>query len=173
MNKSAIQLIFWTVILILAQALVFNHICLFGYAVPFVFLYTLIKLPLNLSKEWLFTIGFTVGLIVDIFSDTLGMNALACTLAMALRQPILRLYVPRDNELANPYPGIKSLGIFTFIKFTLTFTFIYTTLIFFIDAFSVVGLLNVIIRIIASTILTTLLLVGIESLTTRRSEKRL
>lgn len=173
MNRSIIHLTIWSVILILAQALVFNHVCLFGYAVPFVFLYTLVKLPLNMSREWLFTIGFCVGLIIDIFSDTLGMNALASTLIMALRQPILRLYVPRDNELADQFPGIRSLGMFTFIKFTLTFTFVYTTLIFFIDAFSVIGFLNVIVRIITSTILTTLLLVGIECLTSRKSEKRL
>lgn len=173
MNKTAIHLIIWTFVLIVAQALVFNHVCLFGYAVPFVFLYTLVKLPLTLSKEWLFTIGFFVGLTIDIFSDTLGMNALACTLSVALRQQVIRLYVARDNELTDPYPGIRSLGMYTFIKYTLTFTFVYCCLIFFIDSLSVVGILNVIIRIISSTILTTLLIVGLDSITSRKSEKRL
>lgn len=173
MNKTAIHLIIWTFVLIVAQALVFNHVCLFGYAVPFVFLYTLVKLPLTLSKEWLFTLGFIVGLTIDIFSDTLGMNTLACTLSVALRQQVIRLYVARDNELTDPYPGIRSLGMYTFIKYTLTFTFVYCCLIFLIDSLSVVGILNAIIRIISSTILTTLLIVGLDSITSRKSEKRL
>ena len=61
MNKSALELIIWTFILILAQALIFNHVNVLGVAVPFVFLYTLIKIPLTTSKEWLFTSGFLIG----------------------------------------------------------------------------------------------------------------
>lgn len=168
MNKSALELIIWTFILILAQALIFNHVNVLGVAVPFVFLYTLIKIPLTTSKEWLFTSGFLIGFIVDIFSDTLGMNALSCTLLMALRQPIIRLYVPRDNELSNSSPSIKSLGIFTYAKYVLTISLLYTTLIFFIESFAVWGLGRVIVRIVSSTILTALILVGIDSLTSRK-----
>ena len=59
MNKASISLFIWAILLILAQVLVFNRICLFGVAVPFVFLYILIKLPITLSREWMSTIGFT------------------------------------------------------------------------------------------------------------------
>lgn len=173
MNKLTLELIIWTFILILAQALVFNHVNVLGVAVPFVFIYTLIKLPLAISKEWGFTIGFIIGIVVDIFSNTLGMNALACTLLMALRQPIIRLYIPRDNDLSNPMPGIQSLGLITFTKFVLTVSLLYTTLIFFIESFSTLGLVNVIIRISSSTIITTSIIVGIDSLTSRKREKRL
>lgn len=173
MNRKAISLFFWSVILILAQAVLFNQICLFGYAVPFVFIYTLVKLPVNMSREWQFTLAFLIGMAVDIFSDTLGMNALACTLAMALRRPIIRLYVVRDEELPDVYPGLQSLGTFTFIKYALTFTLIYCTLIFFIESFSIQNITRLLLRIGASTILTTLLLTGIDSLTIKKSEKRL
>lgn len=173
MNKTTLELIIWTFILIISQALIFNHVCVFGIAVPFVFLYLLVKLPLTISKEWLFTIGFIIGFIVDIFSDTYGMNSLACTLLVALRQPVIRLYVPRDNELSNPTPGIRSLGMFTFTKYVFTTTLLYTTLIFFIEAFSVWGFWRVVLRIITSTILTSFIIVGIDSLTSRKGEKRL
>lgn len=173
MNKSAILLFIWSVVLILVQALVFNHVCLFGYAIPFVFVYILVKLPANMSKEWLFTIGFLTGLIIDIFSDTLGMNALACTLTMALRRPILRLYVSRDEELSDAYPGIRSLGTFTFIKYALTVSLVYCTLIIFIESFSVFDITRILLRVAASTVLTTIIIVGTDSLTINKSEKRL
>lgn len=168
MNKSTLDLIIWTLILILAQALIFNHVCVLGIAVPFVFLYGIVKLPLSVTKDWIYTIGFVIGLILDVFSDTLGMNTLACTILAALRQPIIRLYISRDNELSNPTPGIRSLGIFTFTKYVLTITLLYTTLIFFIEAFSAWGFWRVILRIVTSTILTAFILVGIDSLTSRK-----
>lgn len=168
MNKSTLDLIIWTLILIIAQALIFNHVCVLGIAVPFVFLYGIVKLPLSVTKDWIYTIGFVIGLILDVFSDTLGMNTLACTILAALRQPIIRLYISRDNELSNPTPGIRSLGIFTFTKYVLTITLLYTTLIFFIEAFSAWGFWRVILRIVTSTILTAFILVGIDSLTSRK-----
>lgn len=173
MNKTAIILFSWSIVLILIQALVFNHVCLFGYAVPFVFVYILVKLPVDMPKEWLFTIGFITGLIIDIFSDTLGMNALACTMTMALRRPILRLYVAREDDLSDVYPGISSLGMFTFIKFALSISLIYCAMFFFIESFSVYNIVHVLALIGASTLLTTILFVGIDSLTIRKSEKRL
>ena len=55
MNKQAIILILVSLLLIIAQAIVFNHVSLWGVAMPFVFIYILVKLPVNLSLSWLFT----------------------------------------------------------------------------------------------------------------------
>ena len=173
MNRTALTLLIWSIVLIHAQALVFNHVCLFGVAVPLVFVYILVKLPINMAKEWLFTAAFAVGLIIDIFSDTLGMNALACTLTMAFRRQIIRMYVARDEELPDPYPGLKSFGTFTFIKYVLTFTLTYCVLIFFIESFSTHNLTQILLRIAFSTLLTSMLILGIDCLNVRKSEKRL
>lgn len=173
MNRTVISLIIWTIVLILAQAIVFNNICLYGYAVAFVFLFTLVKLPLTLPKEWSFTIAFFLGLVIDIFSDTLGMNALTCTLVMAIRRPIVRLYVVRDDELTDPFPGFSSFGTFSFIKYVLTFSLIYCFIFFMIDYFFAISLTKAIIQILSSAALTSILLIGFESLTIQKSEKRL
>ncbi len=173
MNKTALSLILSAILLILAQAVVFNNICLWGVAVPFVFLYVLLRLPLTMSKDWLFTIGFAIGLIIDIFSDTPGMNALACTLLMALRRPVLRLYVARDDELTDPYPSIRSLGFFTYAKYALSMSLLFCILIFLIEAFSLFGIGRLLLTIGASTLLTTILIVGIDSLISRKREKGL
>lgn len=173
MNHSALTLLIWSIVLILAQALVFNHVCLFGVAVPLVFVYILVKLPITMPKEWLFTTAYVVGLIIDIFSDTLGMNALACTLTIAVRRQVIRMYVARDEELPDPYPGLKSFGTFTFVKYVLTFTLLYCVLIFSIESFSAHNLTQLILRIIFSILLTSMLILGIDCLTVRKSEKRL
>ncbi len=168
MNRSAIILSVLTLILILAQVLVFNHVFLFGFAIPLVFLYTLVKLPVTMSKEWQFTVAFVLGLIIDIFSDTPGLNALASTVTVALRRPIIRLYVVRDDELSDPYPGMRSFGGFTFFKYTLTFCFLYCAIVFIIEDLSYAHPERMILRIVSSTILTSLLILGIDSLNVQK-----
>ncbi|MDE6782168.1 MAG: rod shape-determining protein MreD [Paramuribaculum sp.] len=173
MNRIYTTIIIWIPILIILQALVFNHICLFGYAVPFVFIYALLRLPLNMTKERTFTIGFLTGLALDIFSDTLGLNALCCTILMALRRPVARLYLPRDEELLEIAPGIKTYGIATFAKYTLTATLLFCTLTFLIESLDSLVIYIMCFKILASTLLTFALILGLDSLTIGKSEKRL
>lgn len=173
MNRIYSTILIWIPLLIVFQALVFNHICLFGYAVPFVFIYGLLSLPLNLSKERAFTIGFLTGFILDIFSDTMGLNALCCTLLMAVRRPIARLYLPRDEELLDLIPGIKSYGIATFSKYLLTTALVFCALILLIESMDSVIISKLCLKILASTLLSFALMLGLDSLTIGKSEKRL
>lgn len=173
MSKQAIQLVIISFLLILVQAVVLNKICLFGVAVPFAFIYILLRMPVTLSREWLYTLSFITGLAIDIFSDTPGMNALACTIFAALRRPVLRMYVPREDELSDPYPCISTLGLVCYMKYAMTMAFIYCITIFTIESFTFLYIGTLILRIVFSTILTTLIILGIDSLTIRRREKRL
>ncbi len=110
MSKLTLQFILLGVILVFAQVIVFNHICLFNVGVPMVFIYLIIRLPITLAVNWVLTIGFFLGLIVDVFSDTYGMNAVACTVLAMLKRPVLRLYVQREEDLVRPEPSMMSLG---------------------------------------------------------------
>ncbi len=173
MSKTVLQFILLGFILVLAQVIVFNHICLFNVAVPLVFIYLLVRLPITLSVNWMLTIGFFLGLIVDIFSDTYGMNTLACTIEAMMRKPILRLYVPREEDLTRPEPSMYSLGTATYLKYLLTLTLLYCGLIFLIEAFTFFNPVRLLLRIVFSTILSMALMIGIDSFMTPQSEKRL
>lgn len=173
MSKTVLQFILLGFILVLAQVMVFNHICLFNVAVPMVFIYLLVRLPITLSVNWMLTIGFFLGLTVDIFSDTYGMNTLACTVEAMMRKPILRLYVPREEDLTRPEPSMYSLGTATYLKYLLTMTLLYCSLIFLIEAFTFFNPVKLLLRIVFSTILSMALMVGIDSFMTPQSEKRL
>lgn len=173
MSKTTLQFILLTLILIVTQVIVFNHISLFGVAVPLVFIYVIIRLPITLSLNWMVTIGFFLGLVVDIFSDTYGMNAMACTILAILRRPILRLYVPREEDLTRPEPTMMSLGTAVFLKYLLTTTLLYCSLIFCIEAFTFFNPLRLALRIVFSTLLSMIIMLGIDSILTPRSEKRL
>lgn len=171
MIKTILQFIVLFVSLTLLQV-VCNHICIFGVAIPVVYIYFLIRLPINLSVNWAMTLAFILGLTIDVFSNTQGMNALACVVATALRRPVFSLYFAREDDLPNPIPSIHTLGIGIYIKYLLSMVLIYCFFIFAIQAFTLHNVQLTIMRIMASTTLSTLLIFGIDSLDTKR-EKRL
>lgn len=173
MVKTALQFILLYIVMVMAQVIVFNHICLFGYAVPLVFIYPILKLPVTLNTNWVLTISFLLGLTIDIFSDTQGMNSLACTILGVLRKPVLKLYFPREDEMTSPLPSFRSLGLAVYLKYVFSISLIYCTLFFLIESFSLFNPLRLITKIGSSSLLTFIIIIAIDSLTSHRREKRL
>lgn len=167
MTKEILKYLLLFLILVVAQVVVFNHLCLFNVAVPLVFVYFIIKLPVNLPVNWAMTFSFLIGLTVDIFSNTQGMNALACTILAVARIPVLRLYFPREDDMSNPEPSLRTLGPAVYMKYLLTAVFIYCALFFLIEAFTFYNWGLMLMRILASTLLTFIILLAFDSLTSR------
>lgn len=173
MARTILNFALLFVVLVLAQVVVFNHLYLFNVALPLVFIYFIIRLPVTMNLNWVLTVSFLLGLTVDIFSDTQGMNALACTIFATLKKPILRLYFPREEDLNDPEPSIKSLGLGIYVKYLITMSLVYCTLYFVIESFSFFNPVRLLLRIVCSSALTFLLILGIDSLTVRKNAKRL
>lgn len=165
MSKNAIINTILFFILILAQVLICNHIMLFNVAVPFIFIYFIIRLPMSLNTNWLLTLSFLAGLIVDIFSDTPGLNAMSCTILAIAKKPAFFAYIPRDDRTKDVDPSINSLGISVYSKFLLTMVTIYCLLVFTIEYFSFAAVREIVIMGAASSVLTFLLILSIDSLT--------
>ncbi len=173
MAKTVIQFILLFIVLVLAQVLIFNHLFLFNTALPLAFIYFIMRLPISLSAISVMSVSFLLGLTIDIFSDTPGMNALACTILAVTRMPVLHLYAPREEDVNNLEPSIKSLGIATYTKYALSISLIYCTIFFLIESFSFFNPMRLVLRILGSTILTFIFIMCIDCLTTQRREKRL
>lgn len=173
MSKTALTLAILFVILVTTQAVFFNNLVLFNVAVPLVFIYLLIILPVTLSDMVSYTIGFVTGLAVDILSDTPGINALSSTLLVAVRKPVFHLYVSADIDLADQCPSPRNIGITAFLKYALTMSVIYCALVFSIEACMVFNLRLYLMRVLCSSVFTFVIIYAIASLTGHRREKRL
>lgn len=167
MAKEILKYLLLFVVVAVAQVVVFNHLCLFNVAIPLVFIYFIIKLPVNLPVNWAMTFSFLLGLAVDIFSNTQGMNALACTIVAAIRLPLLRLYFPREEDLTNPEPSLRTLGPAVYMKYLITVVAVYCALFFLIEAFTFYNWTLMLLRIGASTLLTFIILLAFDSLTAK------
>ena len=100
----------WFVGLILLQVLILNNVHIAGVATPFLYVYFILKFNSGTSRNELMVWGFCMGLAIDIFSNTPGMNAAATVLLAFLRPLFLRLFTPRDT-LDSIVPSLKSMGI--------------------------------------------------------------
>ena len=146
----------WFVGLVLLQVLILNNVHIAGYATPFLYIYLILKFESETPRNALMLWAFFLGLTVDIFSDTPGMNA-AATVALAfLRPTFLRLFVPRDT-LENIVPSVKSMGIVPFLKYLIHHAILLT-----IEFFSFAHIGTLLLRIVASALLTVTCIMAIE-----------
>lgn len=173
MIRTIIDFFILFVILTALQVVVFNHLVLWGVAMPVIFIYWLIRLPVNTGTNLSLTLAFLLGLAIDICSDTQGLNALSCTIAAALRLPILRLYFPREEDLTDPEPSTRSLGSGIYMKYLLTFVTVYCTIYFIVEAFTFFNPMRLILRIVCSSLISFIVILAIDSLMHRGREKRL
>lgn len=85
MNSSFLVNFLRFFLLILFQVAVFNNINLFGYIDPYVYILFIILLPVTLNRMQVIFFAFLMGLCIDFFADTGGVNAAACTVIAYLR----------------------------------------------------------------------------------------
>lgn len=142
--------------------LVFNHIVLFHVAIPIIFIYFIIRLPIDMKLPFVYTLAFLIGLCVDIFSDTPGVNALACTLVTALRVPIYYAYIPKDDITSRLTPAISSMGLLEYSKYLLSFIVVYCILAFTIEYFSFADVKDIVIMVGSSSVFTFVVLLAFD-----------
>ena len=75
MNAEFFRRLLLYAVLVLAQALVLNHIHLFGYATPLLYVYFVVSFPRNYPKWGIFLWSFLLALNLDAFSNTPGVSA--------------------------------------------------------------------------------------------------
>ncbi len=153
----------WFLLLVLVQVLVLNHVHLLGYATPFMYVYFILMLPANVSKHALLVWGFFLGLAVDIFSNTPGMNAAATTFLAFMRPSLLSLFAPRDCA-DDMEPSLKSMGIELFSRYVLTGVVLHHILLLIVESFSFFNIVSLSIKIISSALFTTLCILAMEGI---------
>lgn len=153
----------WFVLLLLLQALVFNHVHIFGYATPMPYVYFLLILPSDTSR-WVYVLtGFLLGLGVDMCTNTPGMAAGAMCLLGLVTPWLLKMFAPNDgNDVFEPSRKVMEWS--SFVKYTLFSVLVYCLAFFMLEAFSFFDWQILLINILGSTLLTTLFVIAMEAI---------
>ena len=154
------------ILLVLLQVLVLNKISFLGYAVPFAYIYFMLKLPVGINRNIAVFVGFILGFVIDIFCNTPGMNAAATTFVGLLCRPVQGLFFMVD-DYDEQTPGFKLLGS-AFMKYASLLIIVHHIVLVSIESFSFFNIKLVFLRIILSAILTFILVFAFEGFSTKK-----
>ncbi len=162
MIQTIVSRCIWFVVLLLLQVLVFNHVHIFGYATPMPYIYFLLILP-NSTPRWLYVLlGFVLGLLIDLFTNTPGMAAGSLCLVGLVAPWLLKVFAPSDRDDDTLEPSSKSMEWGGFMRYVVTAVLLHCLCFFILEAFSFFDWQVLLINIAGSTVLSTLFIVAME-----------
>ena len=167
MNLNTVRNIIFFVILLVVQALVLNHIHLFGYATPLLYVYFPLTLRTGTPRWAVLLWCFAMGLAVDIFSSTPGVASASMTLVGLIQPYVLTLFAPRDSG-DDLRPSPVTLGVSKYVNYTIICVLIYSLAFFSLEAFNLYNWTQWALCTVSSAELTIVLILVIENLRRKR-----
>ncbi len=153
--KLYIKVLISFVLYFLAQVMIFNYINVSVLNItPFLHLLFILMLPFEVEGWLMLLLSFFFGLGLDMFCDTLGINAASCTFMAALRPVQLKLISPRDGYENGSSPSLMCFGVVWFLKYSLFLVFMHNILYFMLDSFSFENFAITSLKIFFTTIFT-------------------
>ena len=147
-------------ILVLLQILVFNNIEITSLGiVPAFFILYILLLPFETPNWMILILAFFIGFLVDIFSDTMGLNATATVFVGFIRPTVLKSLSPRDGFEVGTFPRVHYMGINWFLKYAVVIVFVHQFLFYLLEDFSFAHFGSMLLRAFIGTFISLLLIV--------------
>ena len=116
-------------------------------------------LPINMDKGLVMITAFAIGLVVDMFYNTMGMNAAACVFMAYLRPWVLRFYAPKGEYETSARPTLNSMGLTWILSYSATLVLMHHLLLFYLEAFTFSTFFTTLAKVILSSMATVALIV--------------
>jgi len=149
-------------LLIATQVFLLKNIGYYNLSIPYLYILFILILPFGIPNGLLFLFAFLTGLTIDVFYDTLGLNAAACTVMAFVRIVFINLTVQRDGFDNEPEPSLGIMGFRWFIFYAFILTFSHHFILFTFENFKFTEIGYNLIRVILSTLFTVFLMLITE-----------
>ena len=168
MSRSGIFHFFSFFIYLLVQVLLFKSFILFNTAFCFLYVAFILFLPIEINTLALMFIGFSLGFMVDIFYDSLGLHAFTLVLIAYLRNYWLRVISPQGGYDTGSGPALAVNGVQWFLVYTVPMIFLHHFVLFFLEAGGFVVFWYTMLKVIASLLFTMTVILLIQYISTER-----
>jgi hypothetical protein len=115
--------------------------------------------------------SFLLGLGVDIFTNTIGLNASACVLMAFARPFVIEAISSGPESLIGDTPSLRNQGLKWFLYYAIILILVHHTALFYLEIFRFNEFFRTLLRVILSGSFT-LLLVMISEYVVFRPEKK-
>ena len=136
MNNRFIINILRFIGLVLLQVLVIDNIRLGYYIHPCVYILFILLMPFNTPKWKLLINGFLIGMTIDLFCGTPGLNAAATVFMAFLRPMVINGMTRRKDINENDEPSLNNMGISWFLVYASLLLLAHNLLLFLLELFS-------------------------------------
>jgi rod shape-determining protein MreD len=144
--------------LVLIQVLLLNYIQFSGFINPYIYVLFVLLLPVSTPRYAVVLLGFFMGLVIDIFSNTLGMHAAATTF-MAFARPVVMNVISAREMDKSDYPGLQQYGFLWFLYYAGILVFMHHVIFFYIEAFTFTNFIHTFIRCFLSSLFSIFMIV--------------
>jgi len=134
------------------QILIFNNINLFGYLNPYPYVLFILLYPVNSNKSILLLSSFTLGILIDMFTNSGGVHATAAVILAYIRPSLFKFAFGLSYE----YQTVKIADKISPERITLLILaiFIHHFILFFFEFFRIDLIFTVLFRTLLSTLFT-------------------
>jgi len=143
------------------------------FITPYIYFLFVLWLPFNISRIGLLITGFITGMALDYFTMTPGLHAAACVLVAYARPFVINILTPKEtSEFNYREPSPKSLGWTPYFVYIFVLTLLHHGYLTLLEWLSFGTFLSFLIKIVATTAISILLIFTIELLFPRRMKFR-
>ena len=150
------------ILLIASQVFLLKNIGYYNLSIPYLYILFIMLLPFGIPNALLFSLAFLAGITMDVFYDTMGLNAIACTVMALVRVIFIALTVQRDGFDNEPEPRLGLMGFRWFVFYAIILTFFHHLILFGFETFNFSELGFTLLRVIMSTFFTVFLIIITE-----------
>jgi rod shape-determining protein MreD len=145
------------------QVLLFDQLQLLGVRHPYIYVLCLLMMPITLSHSADMIIGAVVGLIMDIFCNSMGIHTAACIFIMFIR-PYLIGAIVNDKDRLNEQISLRSLGMEALLRYVVILVVIHHLIVFLLAAWNWAHIGFVLVETLVSSLVTISIIIGYNSL---------
>lgn len=143
------------------------------FIIPYIYYLFILWLPFYVPRFWLLVIGFLTGLSLDYFTQTPGLHAAACILIAYIRPFIINILLPKDtSEFNYREPSPRTLGWTPYAVYVLILTLFHHGYMLFLEWLSFGTILTFLVKLVATTGISLLLIFTTELLFPRKMRYR-
>ena len=151
------------IVVMLLQVFLFDQLQLLGVCHPYIYILCLLMMPITLSHSADMIIGAVVGLIMDIFCNSLGVHTAACIFIMFIR-PYLIGAIVNDKDRLNEQISLRALGMESLLRYVVILVVVHHFIVFLLAAWSWSHIGFVLMETIVSSLITISVIIGYNAL---------
>ena len=154
------------VIVMILQVLLFDQLQLWGACHPYIYVLCLLMMPITLPHSLSMILGAVIGLVMDVFCNSLGVHMAACILLMFIR-PYLIGAIVNDKDRLNEQISSRTIGMEALIKYVVIGVLVHHLTVFSLAAWSFSHIWFVLLETLVSSIVTILIIIGYNAMSYR------